>query len=466
MKKLNYLLIGLILLYLLPAFVQPDFTKDGRIQNIGVGLPRVLSGDEPAYVLATYSLVKDLDVDLGNNYEQAIKGGFESGYNFKYKNFPINERSVHYMYKGKNYDSFLFDSEVVKKELLKDKFRIFEQVVIYDFHLKEGFKDFIFNNFEQPPVHPIGLPLFNAIFLWPLKDSYLLETGTIFLSILMSLISLFFLYQILLYYKRDTKAAFLIMAIMALGTTLWFYSKTLFPDPLITSFLLISYYLFLVRKQIFLPAIFLGIGLTAKYPFVIFPLVFCFYLLFKRRISDLIKFGIIVSIFGFLLLFFNYSLYGALFSQGYKSTGILMGLIGIIFSPTEGTLFFIPFLVFAIFGIKKFYQVHRDKALFTFALILAYYFFISTFHGWWGGVYSCRNILPIIPLLAIPLYFWYINNRSQKALYIFYGLAIISIIINFQAAFFHFIFWGGKPFWHLISLVYSKFHRVLEIFFF
>lgn len=439
MKKNKFIWLGLaiVALYILPAFIQPEFNDYGSIQKIRLAFPKVISGDEPAYIIATYSLAKDLDLDLKNNYDNSLNNSYEGGHNFKNQ---LVERHVRFILNNQDFTSNFtgFYNEVLPE-----------------------YRNFDFSIFNQMPFHPSGLPLLIAIFLWPLKDSAYLEVMAVFLTIFISLIGMYLLYHTLLDYQKNRSAAFLITALIALGTTNWFYSKTFFPDPYLASFLLIAYYLFIVRKQIFLPAIFLGAGSLMKYPFIIFPGVFCLYLLSKRKVKEAIRFCCFLLPFGLGLLLLNYSLYGHLFSQGYRYGSIIEGLLGIPFSLTKGIFIFAPFLIFFLFGIPQFYKTYKDKALFTLALIFAYYVFIATFVGWWGGGFASRNMTPLLPLLAMPLYFWYIHIQNKTVKYLFYILAVLAIIINFQTAFFHFIFWNDKPPWQLFILIYYRLNEIL-----
>lgn len=440
-KKLVLLGSLIAILYFLPAFIQAEFDAGNHIKHIGLAFPRVVSGDEPAYLTAISSFVKERDFDLGDNYDRSrFQGACESGYNFRNR---IIARHVRYFYNNGEYSEFF---------LLPNR-RFNPKFYNYDLSI-----------FQQFPFHPIGLPLLLSFFLWPSGNSCLLESAALFFSIFTSLVGLLFLYRTLIYYRHNTNAAVLITILTGFGTTLWFYSKTLFVEPYITTLLLISYYLFVVRKHIVLPAIFLGIGSLMKYPFALFPITFCLYLLLTKRFAKMLIFGVISSIFAFSLLLINYSLYGAPFSQGYGYGDIFEGLVGIFVSAKHSIFIFAPFLAFVFLGIKRFYQDYKNEALLTLALILSYYLFISSFVGWWGGGFANRNMTTILPFLGIITYFWYINNQNKQLKYLFYLLGILAIIINFQTAFFHFAFWGDKPPWQLISLLFTKLPRILEVF--
>ena len=54
-----------------------------RWGQFALGLPRVLSGDSPHYLVAVNSLVEDGDFDLRNNYDQALRGEWDAGSRFR-----------------------------------------------------------------------------------------------------------------------------------------------------------------------------------------------------------------------------------------------------------------------------------------------------------------------------------------------------------------------------------------------
>ncbi len=65
---------GLALLLLAPFCVSRSEGKP-----ISLGLPGVLSGDEPHYLVLINSLISDGDFDLANNYQDVHRGGPQAG---------------------------------------------------------------------------------------------------------------------------------------------------------------------------------------------------------------------------------------------------------------------------------------------------------------------------------------------------------------------------------------------------
>lgn len=81
-KKLFILII--LLLYLLPLFIQVSFDEEFHLEEVYIGLPGVLSGDEPHYLVVTTSLINDHDIYVENNYDNAYyNAGCDVGYHFR-----------------------------------------------------------------------------------------------------------------------------------------------------------------------------------------------------------------------------------------------------------------------------------------------------------------------------------------------------------------------------------------------
>ncbi|UCH12391.1 MAG: hypothetical protein JSW18_00095, partial [Candidatus Omnitrophota bacterium] len=144
-KWLLLLLIGII--YLFPMFVQFSFTRDDRIESVSLSMPRILTGDVPHYLVMVYSLVEDKDLCLKNNYEDArYKGANSVGFSFRYRPFPYH----HVRYINKKTGDWYATSELFNQE-----------------GRLPGKENIDLTEFEEYPVHPPGLPLLAALFLWP-----------------------------------------------------------------------------------------------------------------------------------------------------------------------------------------------------------------------------------------------------------------------------------------------------------
>lgn len=438
------LLIGMGVVYLFPMFVQFSFSTDERIKSLSLAMPRILSGDVPHYLVMVYSLVEDKDLRLKNNYEDSLyRGAYSVGYNYRYHML----RDHHVRYINEKTGQNLGTTEIFSN---------------FGERLPKN-KDVDLTEFEEYPVHPPGMPFFASLFLWPFGHTPVIEWGCVLLTWVLMVIGLFFLFKTLKFYMKDTGVSFLITIFFAFGTQLWYYSMTFYPESYVTSFLIIAYYLFMVKKKSLMPGILLGLSFSMKFPSLLLVIPFGIHLLLFKNFKRLILFSIpVILSIGAIMLYHNLY-FGHLFSLPFKYVyhNIWEGLPGTLFSPNNGLFIFSPFLIFSFFGIRRFYRGYKQDAVLLYSLSLIYYIFWST-PEWEGGDYSARYLVPLILLLAIPFSFWYKMVKPKVMRVIFICLLILSVIINTQAALFRPIFVGNPP-WQMIYLIMNRFNRVIEI---
>ncbi len=466
----------LFLLYFLPTFVQVAFNKDLRIDHFYLGLPGVVSGDEPHYFVTTTSLINDHDYYVDNNYDNTyFHGGCDVS--FRYINntnpqlwrhiqivapeqrlvFPINISEM----QGNDLDAFY--TGLVEKLQLQYNITITHQV----------------------SNRPIGLPLFSAMFLWPLKNTCFIEHGAIYLSTAVSFIGLIFFFMICLFYlgqyrkkedkqereiyeKENVCIALCFTVILALCTQYWHYSKTYFTEPYLAAVLLVAYYLFCVRKQSFLPGIVLGIGFSMKYPFGMYLAIFGLFLLLSKEWKRILFFILGSSGPISIVFYYSWSISGHIFNSA-QSGNLLFGnyLYGVyfwLFDPTFGLLPFAPFLVFSSLGWWWLWKEDRKTAIIITAIIVPYFFFWTSYTLTQAGAggYSARYIIPLLGFFVLLCMIWYQQNKNKILSLLFVVFTIISFIINIQAAFLYPLFWNNPP-WIVFDFLRYKWTRMIEL---
>ena len=411
-KKILYLFIIplIIFLYFSPAFIEVFYLPDNTIKT-ALERPHVYSGDEPHYVITVASLIEDLDFDLGNNYNKL------DSYTY-----------LNYLEINLNHHTDLINKS--NKEIIN----WWQAYHTYNFSMEHIAK------FNEYSWHFPGLPLFVSIFLFPLRYTSYIEAGMVLFTILFSLIGLYFLYKTLYYF--DKKNALLITLIFTFASPLYMYSKMFYTESYLWVILIISFYLLIVKEKYFFSGLLLGIGIIMKYPFIIIAGIFWLVALYSfwhnKRYINLIKFSIPI-IFSFIfILLYNYFLYSnpLYFPLPYNIKNIMnifSGSFNLLFHRNYGLLPFAPFLIFSIFGIKRFYKEHKEEAIFIYSILILYFLFFST----WPdvaivgqGQYSARYLIQILPLLAIPLLFWYNNSKSLLMKKLFLTLVLVSFIIT------------------------------------
>src|SRR3989339_1499810 len=76
MELEKILVIAVLLAYVTPMFVQYSMDETNtHITGVYLGLPQVLSGDEPHYLIMTHSIAKDHDVWLKNDHDGVYLNG-------------------------------------------------------------------------------------------------------------------------------------------------------------------------------------------------------------------------------------------------------------------------------------------------------------------------------------------------------------------------------------------------------
>jgi len=83
-------------------------------------------------------------------------------------------------------------------------------------------------------------------------------------------------------------------------------------------------------------------------------------------------------------------------------------LAALLFSPSRGLLFIMPFFVFVPAGLARMWQHRRwyREAAFLATVSLAYLLINSGFYGWHGGwCFGPRYLVPALPFMALPLAF-------------------------------------------------------------
>ena len=470
-KRLTYILIALIFLaYLLPTFIQTSFTDDLGIEKVFVGLPGVLSGDEPHYMTLTNSFVFDSDFFIDNNHDNAYKEGkCDAGFRFKSNNHVGIGRHIQ-----------LINPEQ-KKVVTMDTFRS-----KYNEDIQTMYDDLDIQNHREISNRPAGIAFFTGSILKPLsvfEDSCIIEHAAIYLNLIFSFIGLFFFYKIIRHYAGVYKdklknyinyphhtVALFTTAIFALTSPYWYYSKTYWAEVPLMVLFITTYYLFVIKKQTLLPGLLVGLGTTIKYPFGMYLIIISAILIYRKQLKEFIIFGVASSIPLSFTLWYNYTFSGSIFPFGQTAVlgfgNYIVGFLSWMINPRFGLLTATPVLIFSIFGLYKLCKDKKTKSLgYTLALcILPYLLFWTSYAVTQTGAggFSARYLVPIISLLYVLLFFWYGQNNNPYLKKLFLLLLLLSCIINFLAAFLYFIYWDATP-WILLEKLTEDPERIIEM---
>lgn len=458
-------MVLLFVLYLVPAFLNYDFNRENKFVSVKLSVPYLYAGDQIHYYVLVYSLLKDKDFDVRNNYDA-------SEFNLTY--------DVGYLFRGQH---------------------LFREAGYFN-HRKGDYKPLYLINYSSPThfseaqdpgkdynlviERPLGLPLVYYVLLLPFNFMKNPEPIVVFFTIILVLAGIYLFYMTLNYFLRDDALSSLFTMFVGISTEIWLYSKLFYPDVLQLFLLSLMIYLFMARKNNLLVGILFAIGIFTRPTFIILlPIFFAYRFFYLERYASFsevrwnifkslnfnwfkrLVFLITPTIFIITIQFsLNYYYYGGVFSNPSSSSlffrNIFEGIFVSFFKIDRGLLIFSPVLLFSFFGLKSFYKKHKIDSIFIYAVLLCFILFFSSTLIFWGGLdtYSIRYYVPIIPYFFIPMAFWYKDiARTEKTrkknriwLILFYIAFMISILINFQAAIFNPLSWNGPP-WKMIGLL-------------
>lgn len=437
MKKYVFLII--LLLYLIPVFLQFNFTSDFHIDSIELRFPRVLAGDEPHYLILMNSLIDDKDFLIKNNYEQVEKNeSCDAGFSFK--GVKLDRRAM-YTKDGKDYTLNL---------------------IYLDGSRRPGKENVDLEEYTQVTLVPIGLPLFSALLFFPLKDSCAREHFAIFFSLIVSLIGIYYVYKVVLHYTENEATALLTVLAYALGTEIWHYSKTFFTEPYLATVFIVSYYLIIIKKKDVSAGLLLGAGYLMKQTMVIPFLIYFVYYIYKKEYRRVMCFTFTFMIVAIIFVAFNYVHFGTFTTPAKKFTygDSITGLYKNLFSPITGLFPFSPLLLLSFFGVKQFYKKNKEEFILLGTLTITYSALMISFAAV-GGAYASRYLLPVIPFMMVLWGFAYSFSKYKRIAML---IILVSFLINLQAALIYPLFWDNPP-WIVIKALLTKSDRIIEVLF-
>jgi hypothetical protein len=202
----------------------------------------------------------------------------------------------------------------------------------------------------------------------------------------------------------------------ALGTTVWSQSSQHLLQHGFSCLMLLGAFALLLRsggrkKFLLMCGLCVALAVAERYNNLFFAVTAAGYVTMRyyRRPAALVSFMFAPIIFGALLLLYNFHYFHNIaggYGLGAISGNILLGLAGILFSPSRGLFVYSPFLLMAMAGIvifivKKGYRRYPLLASMI-AVILINILLVSRWLSWWGGwSYGPRLLTEIVPLLIL-----------------------------------------------------------------
>jgi hypothetical protein len=266
---------------------------------------------------------------------------------------------------------------------------------------------------------------------------------------------------------QSRKIAFVLSLVFSVCSFVWPYISTFWVQPL-QALILSSSLLFILkiqhydksylcsytvkydRKRFYFSALsgfLLGLSIFAHPVSLIFIPAFLVYTFFRVMRHEMKNFLLLVSLIALMLFFVglvNYARFGDFTDFGYGYFSSLAahdgwrGLIGLLFSPGVGLIFFFPIAVLLPLGAKYMYKDSRALFFLCTYIIIANWIYIGTLSygaepsAWSGGIaWGPRYLIPVLPFIMIILgsIFMHLRRRSiLKALAI--GLCLVGFYIN------------------------------------
>jgi hypothetical protein len=214
-------------------------------------------------------------------------------------------------------------------------------------------------------------------------------------------------------------AAVGVALVMGLATPLLVYGGTFFSEPLVALALLGAVWAALVGSEGTASAWIncgatLGVAVLAKpVAVVVAPALLAFAALRKEgrwRAVTLLALPLVLALAG--VGCYNVARFGSPFDTGYRTAAWdvppWVGLLGLLFSPGKGLLWYCPPVVLGLAGFVPLMRRRPRATILLGSVVVLYLLVHSIYNHWHGsGAWGPRLILPIVPLLLLPAAEWF-----------------------------------------------------------
>ena len=398
-------------------------------------LPRVTNGDEPHYLLIVNSILRDFDLNLSNNYQQARLGDRQAGA----------------LFAGRALDHHTIWYDGSERHEWQQLWSAAHSAIDWAQAENAAHKEY--------STHPFGFPalLASPLMLLRLPD-HLVEPAAIFLMSIITLVLLLAFGRLVEEFADLKTARITTLGVLVL-TPLWHYSRALYAENLLALLVVLSLSYFYNRRYLW-SAFCLGIGILIK-PVVLVMAIAPGFVIFtnwlksrsQSSLAEAAVFALPLTAALMLVLYSNCLMFGSpLYSpQQFRVGDLLSGAAGLIFSPQRGLLVTSPLLLILLCYWPAFIRRYRTAALVPLGMAVSYFLVMACWADWGGGAcYGPRLIVPIIPLLMLPLAELLKHSRelvTWKQTALIFG-ASISFLVSFLSV---------SPYWWA-----SRYHPVLE----
>jgi hypothetical protein len=360
--------------------------------------PRVVSGDEPHYLIIVHSLLFDHDLFLENNYDDAARGGPQVGAVCAGITLDPHAYLI-------NYDRCLsikwHDLYDLKQPLAVPD----EHGVMYAPKRPNSFRP---GAYHLVPAHPIGYPAFLAAVLSPFRPAPAdIERFVAVVQIAVCLLTIFVGYAAALSAGLSKAESVAAVALFALCSPWLGYTKSFFSEPL-AGLLLLSGLLAYLRSWMVPAAFAIAAAMWVKAPYALFGAAWIVDCVCRRRFRDVAVLATILGAACLALIIFNHR---------YTLDWLICGAVSLklgwqnrfffktLFAPNEGLFPFTPWaimMLMAMLAIRD--QGPMRRLALPLVLPLGLYLVVLSSIGFSPGwTFACRHWIPFMPWLAIPV---------------------------------------------------------------
>ena len=357
------------------------------VRNLTVVAPRVISGDEPHYLMVLNSILFDHDLELQDDYERVSRGGLEAGSTFAgahldHHTILVNRRTGHH---------------ALALELLPGNSWSIGQ---RDPEFATGPEVY------EVSAHPVGFPALLAMLIAPFRPSLVdVQRDASNAVVLISWAGVLFTFLIGCRVGMTQGSALFAALLVGFGSPWFAYARSYYSEPAIGLALAVSLYA-LEEDYLVIASLAVGAALWLKPPFVLIGVGFVLERLWARRFRDAGVMSLVIGCCCLLLVLYNYWLARTLVISG---NGFLIArdfhsLYDTLLDPGHGLLIFAPWAVLALFPLGQALctEPSRSSMLRRMALPIALYLILLVIDDQGPGTsYGPRYWIPFMPWLAI-----------------------------------------------------------------
>lgn len=409
----------------------PLAPRDG----VGFGLPRVFSGDEPHYLLMLNSVLNDGDLDLRDEYADALEGEPWAGRNFARE--PLDHHTVWFTPGGQRWPWF----NVYKLEAGPGP-----QGSIT---LRPGVPECLATTAEYS-WHPPGLPLLLATVLWPVRGTRWTEPAALLLTALVTLATALFTQRLFRLFVEDERSVRVATLVAVLGSPLWAYSRLLFTEPWLACLCTAALVLALGSDRWLEAGLLIALGMQIKPPFGVVALPMLADAVLRRHTRHTLALAVpvaagVAGVLGTNALFFGSPWR---FPLPWSTGNAAEGVLGLLFSWNRGLLAFAPAILVALVGWREIFRTQTRQASIVAASVAVYFVTVALWWSWEGGYcYGPRMIVPVLPaaFCGLPAAMRSMRAWSPALHKTALALCAVSILVSAMGAFAGYLFWASHP---------------------